>query len=226
MGPRSAGFRLFLLVLTVSWTLHPSSAEARNRHLVKAKKAYQAMQYSRVLPALKRALKIAKGHQEKAKIYELMGLIHATYGRDDQARSAFVKLLAANPSFELPPDTSPKIRDAFNSAREAVDAAAPPDDGVGDDAPIAIDDTTSEATGTSTTIEATDVELVEPPGSVLAVDPLMPGLIARHRTNAFYKQWWFWTIVGVAVAGGGGYAAYTLSQSEPPRFDLGPMPLK
>ncbi|MEE8408434.1 MAG: hypothetical protein V3T05_02400 [Myxococcota bacterium] len=207
-------------------------AEARNRHLVKAKKAYQAMQYNRVLPALKRALKIAKGKEEKSEIYELMGLIHATYDRDEHARSAFVKLLEINPGFELPPDSSPKIRDAFVAAREEADAARSPNDdnGGGDDEPIADDDMAADATvgstGETERTESTEVNLVDLPGPVAPIDPLMPGLISRRRSKAFYKQWWFWTIVGAAVAAGGGYAAYELSQTEPPSYNLGPMPLK
>jgi len=43
-----------------------------------------------------------------------------------------------------------------------------------------------------------------------------PGGPEQGESTKFYKTWWFWTLVGVAVAGAGGTAAYFLLRSSEP----------
>ncbi|MFO0576809.1 MAG: hypothetical protein U1A78_22640 [Polyangia bacterium] len=66
----------------------------------------------------------------------------------------------------------------------------------------------------------------EPPTEVKPAEPPKPALqtslvaqpVDKPASQPVYKKWWFWTIIGVAVAGGvaGAVAGATLSKSPPP----------
>ncbi|MFC1611201.1 hypothetical protein ACFL6C_09590 [Myxococcota bacterium] len=209
---------LCVLMMGVS-VLETPEAQARNRFLVRAKKAYDDLDYTRVIPFLKRALKAAKTDEEHVEIYFLFATMHAIYSRDEQARDAFKELLARNPDFELPPDISPKIRAAFELAKGEMPASEeePP--------PEPIDEEQEE-------LEAVPIDDGLPEGpseednGINATDPLMNNLIQRRRSEPVYKKWWFWTIIGVAAAAGGSALGFALLQPDTPDHDLGPVPLQ
>lgn len=211
----------------------PDAHAARNRHLVRAKKAFDDLDYGKVLPLLKKALKIAKEDDEEVEIYELMAIIHATYSRDEKARDAFKEVLRRKSDYELPPNTSPKIEAALEEARaelatEGVLHEEPEEEEVvvSRDEVVPLGDT-DLASDSASTGEVATKEAEPAADPVVAATEPMPLLTTRSRRTAFYKEWWFWTLVGgVLVAGGVGYGVYAYSQSGPPPHDLGPVPLR
>ncbi len=193
--------------VALSTVAAPEAAAKGNRYLKKAKKAYDNLDYTRVTPLLNRALKTSKTDAEKVEVYFLLGTMHAIYSRDQLAAEAFAEVLELDPSFELPPDTSPKIRSAFADARASVNGRAVGGGGGPDEE----------------TRAAVDDEL--PQELFGATDGGMPGLAQRSRAP-WYTKWWIWTLVGVAVAGGTGYLVYSLNRDDTPDHDFGPIPLR
>jgi hypothetical protein len=226
-----------LLVSTGLVLAQPASAA--NRWLDKARKAYENLDYAKTQTLLQRALKLPSTTEEEVEIYFLLGTLHVIYGREGQAKEAFREVLARNQGFELPADTSPKIRAAFAEA-QAAGPAPPPEpkpEATPEPAPEARTDTAGGSEGSSTTpTEAGTESPTEPPPAKLAeVDPLalvgggdamMPAMRLHHRGPPFYQTWWFWTIIGAAVAGGGGYLTYYLVQPRYPDRDFGPIPMR
>jgi tetratricopeptide (TPR) repeat protein len=221
------------IALASAWT--PEANAARNRHLAKAKKAFDDLDYGKVLPLLKKALKIAKQADEEVEIYELMAIIHATYSRDAKARDAFEEVLRRRPDYQLPPNTSPKIESALEEARDALTAEVAArgrveeeeEVAVGRDEVVPLGDT--DLTGDSAPVADVAAKEAETAAGrvVIAATEPMPLLTAQRRRTALYEEWWFWTIVGgVLVAGGVGSGVYAYSQSGPPRYDLGPVPVR
>jgi tetratricopeptide (TPR) repeat protein len=67
--------------------------------------------------------------------------------------------------------------------------------------------------------EVKPAEPAKPPGSDDALQHSLAAQPAdKPASQPVYKKWWFWTIIGVAVAGGvaGAVAGATLSKSPPP----------
>ena len=85
----------------------------KNRYLIKAKRAYENLEYTRVTPLLNKALKTVQSQAEEIEIYSLFATIHIVYSREEQAREAFKEVLRRDHDFDLPPNTSPKIRAAL-----------------------------------------------------------------------------------------------------------------
>jgi hypothetical protein len=193
------------------------SALAANRSLEKARSAYQNLDYAKTQSLLQKALKAPCTLEEEVEIYFLLGTIHVIYGRDAQAKEAFREVLARNLAFELPADTSPKIRAAFADAQSAGADQAP----------------TAQRESEKPAVTASPAEL--PLAAPAALDPLalvggddnmMPTTSSSGRHSPFYQTWWFWTVVGVAVASGGAYLTYTLVQPGYPEHDKGPIQLR
>ena len=195
------GVGIFVLVVIAALTAN--EAHARNRSLTKAQKAYENLDYERVTPLLNRALKGKPTDEEKQQIFFLLGTMHTIYGRDQQAKDSFVQLLELSPDFELPPDTSPKIAEAFEQARGTRPVAQPE--------PEPEPEPESEPAPKS--------------GPMGATDPLLPEEIRTTVDDAVYEKWWFWTGVAVVIAGGVALT-YTLMPAEYPPHDFGPYPLK
>jgi hypothetical protein len=213
-------------VLTVSGAATEADAKA-NRYLKRAKRAYENLDYTRVTPLLNRALKAATSRREKVEIQYLLGTMHTIYSRERQAVEAFTQLLTLDPSYELPPDISPKIRVAFAEAREmvpALEGAGPPQD---PEEALSAAEQELVTGDTNETIEATTVADTHAAiGGVFGpTDGRVPGLTTRRQRSPWYREWWIWTIVGVAVAGGTGYLLYSLQQAEYPDHTHGPYPL-
>jgi hypothetical protein len=214
-------------VATVSGTAAHVDAKT-NRYLKRARKAYQNLDYTRVTPLLNRALKAATTDREKVEIHYLLGTMHTIYSRERQAVEAFTELLTLQPTYELPPDISPKIRTAFAEARETVPAGGrtgPPT--ASEEPPSAADQesVTGDAYETNEAFAVEDTHAVNA-GVFGPTDGRVPGLTARSHGSPWYRQWWVWTIVGVVVAGGTGYLLYSLEQVEYPNHTHGPYPLR
>ena len=64
---------------------------------------------------------------------------------------------------------------------------------------------------------------VAPPVAVVNLNPVPPAP-PPPETKPVYKKWWFWTIIGVVVAGGvaGGVAGAVLSKKSPPAEPFAP----
>ena len=61
------------------------------------------------------------------------------------------------------------------------------------------------------------------PNTAIVVPPPIPPPRTKPRTTPIYKKWWFWTIVGAAVAGGavGTYFGVRSAKPDIPTSDLG-----
>ena len=218
---------LCAVVLGLASTAVPSRADAKSKLLIKARKAYEDLDYGKAQALLQKALKANASFADQIEIYMLLATVHAVYGRDDQARAAFLEVIKRDPDRELPPETSPKIRAAFADAKEVwkgdgsprVTAQAPGGAGEGtdsDEEPKAAPATTGN---TTQVVQAAPVGVVEP------ANPLMTGVTSYERQEPFYETWWFWTVVGVVVIGGGSTAIWYLTKPSLPEHDFGPIRL-
>jgi hypothetical protein len=227
---------LCALTLGFAWMMLPADAAAaaatKNKNLTKARKAYEDLDYTKAQSLLQKALKGQTTFEDQIEIYALLATVHAIYGRDEMAQSAFFEVLKRNPETQLPPDTSPKIKAAFAQAREAWQANGAPrisptalgDGGLvrnGGDATDS-DEDKLESSSTPTASLAG-----QPPARAVVVplNPLMTGGVGYETGEPIYKRWWFWTIVGVVVVGGGGAATWYLSRPQVPAHDFGPFPV-
>jgi hypothetical protein len=119
------------LATTVFLTTSPAHAD--NHFLKRAQRAYERLDYERILPLLDRAERIATEEAERADIHRLRGIVHAVYGRTNEAVASFVELLRLRPDFIFPRHESPKVVEALAAAREqlaaervAAESPAPP----------------------------------------------------------------------------------------------------
>ena len=173
-----------------------TSAQAAPPSLLKAKQAYDDLEYDRVLPLLQRALKESPSTGDAVAIFELMANVHVMYDRPDDARVAFIELLKRAPEYQAPPSTAPKVRQAFEAAVTQVRV------GTSSPAPA------STAPGAGPT---------QRPTSLLTSEDTSPW---------YKHWWvWTAAGVGLVVVVGGSYAAWSLSQPKVPKTDFGPFPL-
>jgi len=196
--------------------LMASQAVARPDPYDAAQRAYGNLEYERVIPLLRRALGQKPGLGREAKIYALMALVHVVYGRQRQARQAFIRVLERTPDYELPPNSSPKIIAAVRSAREEIAKRPPPPDAepieIGPPAPVDEGSVPPEATQP----DSSPVEITS------GFDPGQGA--TEEMDEAVYEQWWFWTILATTAAAGG-FGAWYLLRPKTPDSDFGPFPL-
>jgi hypothetical protein len=202
-------------ILLVVWA---PQALAANRALRRAKRAYEQLEYDNVTPLLKKALEASSEPSEEVEIYALLATMHVMYGRDAQAEEAFVHVLERQPDFELPSDSSPKLFAALEAAEQQF-AKPAPEDG-------ASDGSVAETGG-----EVGEGDRGDPDGDQAGdghdggevdpiTNPMLPGPITEP--TRFYSTWWFWTAVGVVVAGAAGTTAYFITQPRFPETEFGP----
>ena len=68
--------------------------------------------------------------------------------------------------------------------------------------------------------------VVVPVTTVTAVTPITPFTIETSRpARDIYRTWWFWTAVGVIVAGTGVAIAWYAASPDHPEADFGPFPM-
>lgn len=115
------------LLLALALLLLDGSALARpNPHLQRGIKLLQEMEDARALAELQRALRMRGNSAEaQAEIYVYIGIAQFNLLRTEQARASFGAALDRNPNVDLPPLTSPKIRQVFESVRASRRSVAP-----------------------------------------------------------------------------------------------------
>jgi hypothetical protein len=113
MSPRSiAG--LFALLAVVPRPVHAEQTDA----LAAAERAYQDVDFERQRVEATRALEAGSNDRERlAHIYRLLGISHAALNAPDQAKLAFMKLLAVDPDVHLEHVLSPRLRTPYMEAR-------------------------------------------------------------------------------------------------------------
>ncbi len=94
-------------------------AHADNDLLSKAKAEMAQLNYDAAISLLEQAEASGKNQPaDMVEIYRAMAESHAAMGRTDAAETAFRRLLALDPSVELPAGSSPKLTGPFAGARE------------------------------------------------------------------------------------------------------------
>lgn len=101
-------------------------AAAENADLAAARKAFDDVDFERVIPLLDKALAAGANDAEKVEIFVLMGQVHMAYGRQEEAERAFFEALSIDRSYSLPDTVAPKISAAFERARARVPIEATP----------------------------------------------------------------------------------------------------
>jgi tetratricopeptide (TPR) repeat protein len=87
--------------------------------MTKAKAEMAQLNYDAAIALLEKAEASGQnGAAEMVEIYRVTAEAHAAMGRGDAAETAFRRLLALDPSIELPAGSSPKLTGPFNAARE------------------------------------------------------------------------------------------------------------
>jgi tetratricopeptide (TPR) repeat protein len=94
-------------------------ALAQDGDLAKAKAEMAKLDYDAAIALLEKAEASGKNQPaDMIEIYRAMAESHAAMGRSDAAETAFRRLLALDPSIELPAGSSPKLTGPFTGARE------------------------------------------------------------------------------------------------------------
>jgi len=94
-------------------------ARADNDLMSKAKAEMAQLNYDAAIALLEQAEASGKNQPaDMVEIYRAMAESHAAMGRTDAAETAFRRLLALDPSVELPAGSSPKLTGPFSGARE------------------------------------------------------------------------------------------------------------
>ena len=94
-------------------------ALAQDSDLAEAKAEMAKLDYDAAIALLEQAEKSGKNQPaDMVEIYRAMAESHAAMGRTDAAETAFRRLLALDPSIELPAGSSPKLIGPFTGARE------------------------------------------------------------------------------------------------------------
>jgi hypothetical protein len=115
-GRRSARVGVALLLLVA----FPAAALATRPRVERAQRAYDELRFEDVLTEVQAARRAGDLEREdEVELYRLEAYAYAVFDDEAHAVSAFRRLLALDPAFELPPATSPKIRRYFARAREA-----------------------------------------------------------------------------------------------------------
>ncbi|MEO1482705.1 MAG: hypothetical protein AAFU77_11415 [Myxococcota bacterium] len=189
---------------------------AKSPSLAKAQQLYGESKFKRVLPLLNKALRESPSPREEVQIYELTAFVHVAFNRSQKARAAFFEVLERNPNYDVPANSSPKIRKAFRQAKkrfrkkpQRTVVAAPDPDPEPEPAPEPAPASTADATSKS------DFDIPPPEPELTR---------SADEDGAFYETWWFWTAVGV-VAVGAGVGIAVATQPGEPETQFGPFPL-
>ncbi len=96
-----------------------------NPYLDEARKHYEALRFAEALEQLRIARQVPTNDAaEKREILDLLARCQVAEGQRAEAEATFSDLLAQEPAFELPRSVSPKIREAFDTAKRRL---YPPD---------------------------------------------------------------------------------------------------
>ena len=164
--------------------------------LAAARQANREARWEDALELLEAALagNLPSAHAIEA--HELLATTHLSMGDRDAAKREFVEILRLQNSYQPPSHASPKLWRVFKAARRAA----------ADDAPQPEPEREPPAAQPTPQIR-------EPSGS-------SPTAVSG---DAWYRQWWVWTAVGVVAAGiVAGVVAYSVSDPGPPPGNFGP----
>lgn len=117
---------------TLAWVamlLTSGQALAENADLTAARRAFDDVDFERVIPLLDKALAAGPSEAEKVEIFVLMGQVHMAYGRTAEAERTFVEALKIDRSYTLPDTVAPKISATFEAARSRVPVIEPVEKG-------------------------------------------------------------------------------------------------
>jgi hypothetical protein len=79
--------------------------------------AYEALDFQDAVNALEEALDESLTREERIVTFRTLGFAYAALGRNDDARTAFVRLLRVDAAAELDRSVAPKVRALFEEAR-------------------------------------------------------------------------------------------------------------
>ena len=117
---------LLLALLLVCASLSAASAQIANPLVADGLRHLEHLRYVEAREAFTKALNSeGSSRQEMLIIYSSLGSSSAALGDAEGAAEAFDKLLSIEPSYELPGDSSPKLRAPFDEARERAKLRKP-----------------------------------------------------------------------------------------------------
>lgn len=113
-----------VLLACVVLVAAPSDAQDPAQKLQDAQRAYEDLDYDRVLPLLDEALALEPEPQVLKHALELKAVTHILFAEERDAERAFVRLLQLEPTYAPGNDASPKIREVFEKARISARTAS------------------------------------------------------------------------------------------------------
>jgi len=218
-SPRRLATPLLWLVPLLAISLGVE-ARAENSYLQQAREAAANLDHHEVAPLLERALEVASGPEEEAEIYQLLAVTHTRFGREAEARHAYIELLRRQPAYQLPTESSPKLREIFAQARIERGVLPRPSTGAGVGA---LETTTGDDTSADEQDEQGESD--EMTSEQASTDEQEQ--VAAAESTSLQILWVFVGATGgvlVAISVGV-IAAALLSRPVPPDTDLGPYPL-
>jgi tetratricopeptide (TPR) repeat protein len=106
------------------WLARLAWAETGNAEIDAAIAQYDDLEYQKAADALEKALvKPNLTKQELVEGYRVLGLSYVALGKDEPARTAFKKLLAADPTFQLARTENPHALDLFDEVKAQLPVA-------------------------------------------------------------------------------------------------------
>ena len=108
-------FAVLALAILASWA---PEARAEHASVAKARRAYAALRFEDVLRVVADARRAGGlSRADDVELTRLEAYTYAVYDDAGRAVDAFARLLALQPTWSPPPETSPKIRRYFEEAR-------------------------------------------------------------------------------------------------------------
>lgn len=96
----------------------PRPATAQQDELHQAEQAYLQVDFQATLQHAHKALEAGgHSHRELVRIYQLVGISAAALDRGEEARDAYVRMLALDPEHEVDRNLAPRLRSPFLEAR-------------------------------------------------------------------------------------------------------------
>lgn len=186
-----------------------------SRYLTAARNLYEQLDYELALAQLDRAQTQSKGLPDDAAINLYRGVILADLGRADESNAAFRTAVSLDPAAVLPFTVSPKVQEAFETAKRAVNrsergrpgaaqappAASPP---AAQPAPVAA--TKAAAPPSAQAARPAPVASTNPAASpsAQATRPAPAAAVAVEQTSPSRAPFWVAALAGGALVAGGG----------------------
>jgi tetratricopeptide (TPR) repeat protein len=191
-------------------------------------KLYKAEQ----IPEALAAFEAAYSYNAEPNLLINIGRAHFRLGRAKEALDYYQRFLSVSKS----PDAAVRARveqyiaeaqKALPSAAPAPSTSAPPAASTDPAPPAAAsfadnpaaDDPAAKDEGAKVGKEAAATAAASPPVAALATAGAPPPAPAPAEARPIYKRWWFWTVIGVVVAGG--VTAGVVAGSRPSTPDYG-----